>query len=135
MSYYGPLLSSKEGSVPVLTETEIVAASGTGSGVSALLSLRTTGLSAYGLGGYLIYSNGEPEYIPRVPWLLSIPLSGLGFGLRRLPLVLRAGPSRYWGVSVEFWNTIEIPLFEKARSLSIEGKSLSALLLPLVELL
>jgi hypothetical protein len=81
--------------VPVLTETEVIAGSGIGSEISGLLSSRTTGLSIYELGGYLIYSNKEPGYISRVPWLLPILLSGLGFGLRRLLLILRAGPLRY----------------------------------------
>jgi hypothetical protein len=76
-SYHGPLLTSEAGLAPASTETETAAVSGTGSGVSNLSSSRTTGLSAYRLGGCLIYSDRELGRIPRVPWLLPTPSSGL----------------------------------------------------------
>jgi hypothetical protein len=66
--------------VPVSTETKTTL--GMGLGVSNSLSPRATGLSTYGLGGYLIYSNMELGRIPQVPWLLPTLLSSLGLGLR-----------------------------------------------------
>jgi hypothetical protein len=58
---------------------------------------------------------GERSRVPRVPWLPLTPLSNLDcVGLGRLPLVSRAGSSRYWRVSSGFRHPpVEIPLREK----------------------
>ena len=66
ISYYSSLLSLEAGLALVLTKKVIVAALGTGLGVSDSLSPRITSFSTYRLGGYLIYSKGELGHIPRV---------------------------------------------------------------------
>ena len=91
--YYSPLFSSEIELILVLIK--IVIALAIGLEVFNLLSPRTTSLSIYRLGGYLIYSNREPEYIPRVPWLLPILLYSLKLGSKPLLLILRIGLLKY----------------------------------------